>query len=116
MAFQELTTGINHALGSSLMIYSQQFNGGTDTLYLKAVTKLEKTQTVLYGLYNFTRHDTGKSNQRHGQELNIVVKQPVPKFDNLAVAFKGGIGYRDGINGTPDTVGTDARVFVTYTF
>lgn len=113
--FQELTTGINHALGSSLMIYSGQFDGGSDTLYAKATTKLEKTKTVLYGMYNFTWHDEGKSTMHYGQELNIVVKQPIPKFDNLTVAFKGGIGYRDGI-GVPDTTATDARLFATYTF
>jgi hypothetical protein len=114
LRFQELTTGINHALGSSLMIYSGQFNGGADTLYFKAVTKLEQTKTVLYGLYNYTRHDEGKTNQRQAQELNIVVKQPIT--DHLTVAFKGGIGTRDGVNGGDDTTATDARLFLTYTF
>ena len=124
LAFQEATTGINHALGSSLMIYSSQFSGGADTLYLKAVTKLEKTKTVLYGLYNYTLHDEGKNNGsaaspayfRQAQELNIVVKQPCPVFDNLTICFKGGIGTRDGVNGGSDTTATDARLFVTYTF
>lgn len=116
--FQELTTGINHALGSSMMIYSAQFNGGADTFYAKAVTKLEQTKTTLYGLYNFTRHDEGKTgaSQRHGQELNLVVKQPVPKIDNLTAALKVGMGYRDGINGADDTFATDTRLFVTYAF
>jgi hypothetical protein len=116
LVFQELTTGINHALGSSMMIYAQQFNGGADTLYLKAVTKLEDTGTVLYGLYNYTRHDEDKTDLRSAQELNLVVKQPVPKFDHLTIAFKCGIGTRDGINGASDTTATDARLFVTYTF
>ena len=114
--FQELTTGINHALGSSMMIYSGQFNGGADTLYAKVSTKVEKTNTGLYCLYNYTMHDTGKSNWRQAQELNIVVKQPVPKIDNLTVAFKGGVGTRDGIDGNADTTATDARLFVTYAF
>jgi hypothetical protein len=114
--FQETTTGINHALGASMMIYSGQFNGGADTFYLKAVTKLENTDTVLYGLYNYTLHDKDKANLRSAQELNIVVKQPVPKLDNLTVCFKGGIGSRDGVNDTGDTTATDARLFITYTF
>lgn len=114
--FQETTTGINHALGSSMMIYSQQFNGGADTFYAKAVTKVQKTRTTLYALYNYTRLDQDKNNLRQAQELNIVVKQPVPKIDNLTVCLKGGIGTRDGVNGTADTTGTDARLFVTYAF
>ena len=119
LRFQEITTGINHALGASMMIYSSQFNGGADTLYLKAVTTLEQTKTTLYGLYNFTWHDTGKAILRHGQELNLVVKQPIPKLDNLTATLKVGIGYRDGIGNTPatsDTLATDARLFLTYTF
>jgi hypothetical protein len=118
LEFEELSTGINHALGSSMMIYSQQFNGGSDTLYLKAVTTLEASRTVLYGLYNYTQHDTDKAGaiQRYGQELNLVVKQPVPKLDNLSAALKVGLGYRDGINGVPDTFATDTRLFLTYTF
>ncbi len=116
LEFQEATTGINHALGSSLMIYSKQFNGGADTFYVKATTTVEKTGTKLYGLYNYTLHDEGKIDFRQGQELNVVVKQPVPKFDNLTVCFKGGIGTLDGVNGDSDTTATDARLFVTYTF
>ncbi len=116
LEFQEVTTGINHALGSSMMIYSGQFSGGADTFYAKAVTRIEQTKTTLYGLYNYTLHDQGKSDLRQAQELNIVVKQPVPKIDNLTVAFKGGIGTRDGVNGDSDTTATDARLFVTYTF
>lgn len=114
--FQETTTGINHALGSSLMLYSGQFLGGADTVYAKATTKVERTQTVLYALYNYTIHDEGDTDLRQAQELNIVIKQPVPKVDNLTVAFKGGIGTRDGVNGVGDTTATDARLFVTYTF
>lgn len=116
LRFQETTTGINHALGSSLMLYSGQFMGGADTLYAKATTKIEKTGTGLYALYHYTVHDKDKANLRQAQELNIVVKQPCPKFDNLTIAFKGGIGTRDGVNGTDNTTATDARLFVTYTF
>jgi len=116
LRFQETTTGINHALGASMMIFARQFIGGADTLYAKATTKLEKTNTTLYGLYNYTRHDKSKSTLRQGQELNLVVKQPIPKIDNLTAALKLGLGYRDGIDGTSNQFGTDARLFLTYTF
>ncbi|VGO21637.1 hypothetical protein SCARR_03711 [Pontiella sulfatireligans] len=106
LRFQEATTGINHALGSLMMIYAGQFNGGTDTAYLKAVTKLEKTDTTLYGLYTYTWNKSSDE----AQELNLVVKQPVAK--NLTVCFKGGVGYREEQN----TTATDARLFATYTF
>lgn len=109
LRFQELTTGINHALGASMEICSCQFNGGADTAYLKAVTKVGKT--ILYGLYNYTWHSKESFD---GQELNIVIKQPVA--ENLTIAFKGGIGYRDQKNGGPNTTDTDARLFLTYTF
>jgi hypothetical protein len=116
LIFQETTIGINHALGASMMIYARQFNGGADTFYAKAVTKIEQTRTTLYALYNYTRLDKDKNNLRQAQELNLVIKQPVPKIDNLTVSFKGGIGTRDGVNGVSDTTATDARLFVTYAF
>jgi hypothetical protein len=121
LVFQETTVGINHALGSSMMLYAGQFQGDAHTFYGKAVTTLEKTKTTFYGLYNYTHHDTGKAGKllRSGQELNVVVKQPVPKIDNLSVALKVGLGYKDGIGTTPatgDTFATDTRLFVTYTF
>ncbi|MGD8631794.1 MAG: hypothetical protein PVG72_13835 [Gammaproteobacteria bacterium] len=109
MRFQEATTGINHPLGSSMMIYAQQFNGGARTAFLKAGTRIRKT--VLYALYNYTWQD----NQRFdGQELNIVVKQPI--VDSFSLAIKGGIGHRDWHNGNSNTTATDARLFATYTF
>jgi hypothetical protein len=113
LLFQELTTGINHPLGASMEICSCQFAGESDTAYIKAVTKLESTKTVLYALYNFTWHD--HSNRPfNGQELNVVVKQPVA--ENLTIALKHGTGLRDGKNGTADTTDTDTRLFITYTF
>lgn len=116
LAFQELTTGINHALGTSLMLYSGQFLGGANTLYAKASTKIEKSKTSLSALYNCTVHDESKTDLRMAQELNVVIKQPIPKVDNLTVALKCGVGTRDGVNGVPDTTGTDTRLFVTYLF
>lgn len=111
LRFQETTTGINHPLGASMMIYAGQFNGSSDTFYVKATTKVGNTS--LYGLYNYTHHDHDKT-PYEGQELNIVVKQPI--MENLTVAFKGGIGYRDNKRGGDNTTATDARLFMTYAF
>lgn len=111
LLFQELTTGINHALGASLEICSYQFAGDSDTAYIKAVTTLESTKTVLYALYNYTWHEIHPFD---GQELNIVIKQPVA--ENLTIAYKGGVGYRSMNDGTSDTIDTDNRLFITYTF
>ncbi|MBI9019869.1 MAG: hypothetical protein JEZ10_01265 [Verrucomicrobia bacterium] len=109
LAFSELGTGINHPLGSSMMIYSGQFEGGAKTAYLKAGAKIDKT--VLYALYNCTWNDKTPYN---GQELNVVVKQPIG--DRLTVALKVGAGYRDSRTGRADTFASDARLFVTYNF
>lgn len=108
LLFQETTTGINHALGSSMMIYARQFAGGADTAYLKAVTKIGKT--TLYGLYNYTWQNKLAFD---GQELNLVVKQQI--LDNLSAAVKGGIGHLDNETDGNSTA-TDVRLFITYTF
>jgi hypothetical protein len=109
LRFQELTTGINHPLGASMEICSCQFDGGADTAYLKATAKIHKTK--LYMLYNYTWHENLDFD---GQELNVVIKQPLA--ENLTVAFKGGLGYRDWDNGDSNTTDTDCRLFLTYTF
>lgn len=109
LLFQETTTGINHPLGSSMMIYPGMFNGGADTYYLKATTRIGKTS--LYALYNYTVHEVSPYD---GQELNVVVKQPIG--DRLTVALKVGAGYRGYKNTADDTVATDARLSVTYDF
>lgn len=111
LLFQELTTGINHALGASMELCSCQFAGGSDTAYLKAVTKIESTKTVLYALYNYTWHDKRAFD---GQELNVVIKQPIA--ENLTIAYKGGIGHRTMKDGTASTTDTDHRLFITYAF
>ncbi|MEE9367874.1 MAG: hypothetical protein V3V05_03310 [Pontiella sp.] len=111
LLFQELTTGINHALGASMELCSCQFAGGSDTAYLKAVTKMKSTKTVLYALYNYTWHDKRPFD---GQELNIIIKQPI--VENLMIVYKGGIGYRSMKDGTPHTTDTDHRLFITYAF
>jgi hypothetical protein len=109
LLFQETTTGINHPLGASMLIYPAMFAGGADTYYLKATTKIGKTG--LYLLYNYTTHDTAPF---EGQELNVVISQPI--CDRLTVALKSGAGYRDRNDGTDNTFATDTRLFVTYNF
>ena len=109
LRFQEATTGINHPLGCSMIIYGGQFNGGAKTAYLKATTKVSKT--VFYALYNYTWQDQVNFD---GQELNLVVKHPIT--DRLTACFKGAVGYRDWKAGAENTTATDGRLFVTYTF
>jgi len=111
LRFQETTTGINHPLGVSMMIYPSMFAGGADTAYLKVSTKIR--QTALYALYNYTWQDKPAYNY-DGQELDLVVKQGL--MDNLSVALKFGIGSRDAKNGGNDTTATDTRLFLTYLF
>lgn len=111
LRFQETTTGINHPLGVSMMIYPSMFAGGADTVYVKVATKINKTS--LYALYNYTWQDNPQYNY-DGQELDLVVKQPL--MDNLSVAFKFGVGHRDAKNGGDNTTATDTRLFLTYMF
>ena len=111
LRFQETTTGINHPLGVSMMIYPSMFAGGADTAYLKVSTKIH--QTVLYALYNYTWQDKPAYNY-DGQELDLVAKQSL--IDNLSVAFKFGVGYRNAKNGGNNTTATDTRLFLTYVF
>lgn len=111
LLFQETTTGINHPLGSLMMIYAGQFNGGSDTAYLKTTTRI--ADTILYLLYSYTKHEHDKTDF-DGQELNMVVKQCFT--DRFSIALKLGMGYRDGKNSTRDTSASDSRLFVTYKF
>ena len=108
--FQQATTGFNHALGLSLMIYAGQWNAGADSFYFKATTKIEATGTILYALFNYTDNS---DQDTHGYELDFIAKQPI--IENLLVVFKGGIGQLE----TPfdyDKTGTDVRLFLTYNF
>ena len=106
LRFQEATTGINHPLGSSMMIYAGQFAEDSDTLFFKAVTKVNTT--VLYALYNYTWNSDLPYD---GQELNLVIKQPIG--DQVVIALKSGLGYRSG---PADTFASDTRLFATYLF
>ena len=109
LLFQETTTGINHPLGSSMMIYGGIFDGGADTYYLKATTRIG--ETALYSLYSYTVNEVTPYD---GHELNGVVKQAIG--DRLSVALKVGVGYRDSEKGAENTFATDTRLFVTYDF
>jgi len=111
LRFQETTTGINHPLGVSMMIYPSMFAGGADTAYLKVSTKINRT--ALYVLYNYTWQDKPAYNY-DGQELDLVVKQSL--MDSLSVALKFGVAKRDARNGGNDTTATDTRLFLTYAF
>ena len=108
---QETTTGINHPLESSMMIYSSTFAGGADTAFIKATIKINKT--VLYALYNYTWQDKPFYNN-NAQGLNIVVKQPL--LEDLSIALEVGIGTPDANKDGGDTTATDARLFLTFVF
>ncbi len=107
LRFQEVTTGINHPLGISLIIYPGMFNGDSDTGYLKATTRAGKN--ALYCLYHATWQDSAAFDR--GQELDFVISRPL--VDNFSVAFKVGIAHRDAVE---DTTATDTRLFLTYSF
>lgn len=111
LRFQETTTGINHPLGLSLMIYPSMFAGDTDTFYLKGTTKLGNTS--LYALYSYTWHDAA-AYPYDGQELDVVVKQTLTKA--FSVSVKVGVATREAQSGGDVTTATDARLFVTYAF
>ena len=111
LLFSETTTGLNHPLGNSLLIYGGHFNGGSDTAYFKATAKAGKNS--LYMLYNYTWQDHGRT-PFDGQEINFIISRPFG--EHLSVAVKCGAGYRDGKRGTEDTVATDSRLFITYKF
>jgi hypothetical protein len=110
MLFHETTTGLNHPIGALLLIYPGPFNGGSDSAYLKATTKIGKT--FLYMLYAYTWQDHSRY-AFDGQEINFVVKQPIT--DNLSVAVKFGAGYQDW-DTVSNRTATDTRLFVTYNF
>lgn len=108
MLFQETTTGFNHALASSMIIYTSPFDGGADTFYLKATTTLGNTGVYLLGMYSV--HD---QQPYDAEEVNFVLKQPLT--EHLDLAFKAGLGYRENDN-ADNTTATDARLFLTYGF
>ena len=108
LRFQELTTGINHALGNLMMVYSQPFNGGADTAYFKAKAKIKKT--AFTALYCYTWQDDSPFD---GQELNLILSQQIT--ENFSVALKGGLGYRQ-MDSASNATATDARLFLTYRF
>jgi hypothetical protein len=109
LRFMATSTGFNHALASALIIYTNPCNGGADTAYFKATTKVGKVS--LYGLYMYTWHDRQVYD---AQELNLIAKYPLT--DSVLLQFKGGVGYRDTTDGSDNTTATDFRFFLTYSF
>lgn len=112
LLFEELNTGINHALGSSLMIYPGIFNGGAKSAYMRAVIK-KPNQRLYYFLYTYTWHEASKSAINTAQEVDFVFKHPW----NAVFSFnlKGGYGIRDNFNGSK-TDAVDLRFFLTHKF
>ena len=104
LKFNQFTTGFNHALGSSLMVFAGQWNPGSDSYYFKATTKIEATGTVLYTLFNYNDNDND------AYEWDLIAKQPV--VDNLMAVVKFGMGRK--VQG--DLSGTDIRFFLDYNF
>ncbi|MDF7800718.1 hypothetical protein P4C99_14675 [Pontiellaceae bacterium B1224] len=109
LQFNPFTTGFNHALGTSLMFYTDTFAGGANSLYLKATTKLDSSNTILYTLLQYTKQND-QVVLKHAGELDLIAKQPIG--ENLTVCGKVGLGYQDG----PDTFASDLRLFLTYAF
>jgi hypothetical protein len=109
LRFNELTTGIDHPLGSLMMICAHPFDRGAQTGFLKATMKLNETS--LYLLYNHTWHSELDYN---AQELNVVVTQPV--WDSLVAGVKLGVGYSDGKSGRVNETFSDMRFLMTWSF
>jgi hypothetical protein len=109
LQFNPFTTGFNHALGTSLMFYTDTFAGGANSLYLKATTKLDGSDTILYTLLQYTKQNDLAVLKNAG-EVDFIAKQPIG--ENLTVCGKVGFGYQDG----PDTFASDLRLFLTYSF
>lgn len=108
MLFQETTTGFNHALASCMIIYACPFDGGADTFYLKATSKLGHTGLYLLGMYS--RHDQQPFD---AEEVNLVLKHPLGRRVDLAC--KVGLGYREN-DQAANTTASDLRLFVTCVF
>jgi len=109
LRFNALTTGVDHPLGSLMIIASHPFDRGAQTVFLKATTKLN--DTAFYMLYNHTWHS---EQDYDGQELNMVVSQPI--WHQLVASVKLGVGYRDGKSGQANETFSDVRLLMTYEF
>ncbi len=86
---------------------ANSFLGGTNSLYLKGVYKLENT--LFYMLYVHADRD----NQDVTQEIDFVVKHNFTP--SLYASVKIGYGHTDNKNGA-DLEGQDYRLFAGYTF
>lgn len=108
LLFDALTTGINHPLGSLMLICESPYDKDADTGYLRLNCPLGST--LLYALYAYTAHDTLPFN---GHELNLVVNQQLTKEWSVAVKF--GYGLRQPEAGNSKHF-TDSRLVVNYQF
>jgi len=109
LRFDAVTTGIDHPLGSLMMIVAKPFEGGAETAFIKATTKVDKTS--LYLLYNHTWH---RQLDYNAQELNMVVSHPFT--DAFTASVKAGVGYQDGKEGMINKTFSDIRLLLTYSF
>lgn len=108
LLFQELTTGLNHPLGSLMLLCESPFDGGADSVYLKALCPLDAW--LFYGLYSYTCHEDLPYD---GHELNLVVRRELG--EHLSVALKFGYGLRHPDQGANQHL-SDSRLFVTWSF
>ncbi|WFB35255.1 hypothetical protein P3T73_13905 [Kiritimatiellota bacterium B12222] len=108
LLFKQSTTGIHHTLEQCLLTYTNPFDGGSDSLYLKVSTAVAQTKLSFLGIYTHQ----GPEGFDAG-EVDFIVKQPL--VDDLDLAFKCGFGYRD-FEDAANTTATDLRLFFTYHF
>lgn len=108
LVLDQTSIGFNHVLGSAMLIRAGHWEGGANTYYLTAKTRLDKTKTLLYALGSYTANNRDLS-VGDGYEVNVVIKQPI--IENLSIALKGAIGEAERA-----TKATDGRLFITYTF
>lgn len=70
--------------------------------------------TLFYGLWFVTDHDSDVGNGAFDQEIDFVIKHNFT--DNFSAAIKAGYGHQDNRGGDADKDREDMRLFLTYTF
>lgn len=89
------------------------YAAGSQMGYLSTLYKpWERTSVWVH--YVYTDMDNTHATTYDGQEVNLIVGQRLTKA--LSVTAKLAYAWFSGRNGTDDSYGTDARLFVTYTF
>ncbi|MEA2012543.1 MAG: hypothetical protein U9O87_05585 [Verrucomicrobiota bacterium] len=107
----QTTLGFNHPLAETIL-YTDQWNGGADTYFVKVDTKIGKTSAYLLAAY--TNNDSGVD-VSDGYEIDLMVSRPI--VENLDASVK--LAYARGDSSVPatdDVVTTLAQVYLTYTF